>query len=287
MNNVYSQVLAFIKMSIFMMVVVTYFIVTTPFLPIIKFNPILGRKLVNPILSFFSRFCLMFMGINVEERKINIESQIKKGSLFVCNHLSYIDVLILASFYRASFVTSVEIKNTPFLGQLCQLGGCVFVERRNKVNLSNEVKEITESLANGINVVIFPEATSTNGDQVIRFRRPLYQSAIDSNSQIVPLTLNYKALSGKEVDITNRDEICWYDDMTFIDHLWGVFKNEYINAELTVNAPMAISQEDTVQTLSEKTHKVVSSYYRSLSARSEIIDNSVIGLQEHPKLANS
>lgn len=267
-NDMYSQILAPIRMTLFFTTVLCYFLVTAPLYFIVRKNPIQGRKILNPILSFFSRFCLLFMGIGVEKRNLSNQELKSSGNLFVCNHLSYLDVLILASCYKASFVTSVEIKNTPFLGQLCQLAGCVFVERRNKKNISLEVKEITDSLANGINVVIFPEATSTNGESVIRFRRPLFQAAIDSQANIAPLTLNYRALSGKRVDLSNRDEIFWYGDMTFIDHLWGVFKQDYVNSELIIESPLNLKEEEEVlpQYLAETSHKIVSHHYEPIVA---------------------
>lgn len=184
-----------------------------------------------------------------------------QNSLFVSNHLSYIDVLILASQAPMNFVTSIEIKNTPFLGQIVQMAGCLFVERRNKSNLTNEIKEITEALANGINVTIFPEATSTNGESVLRFRRPLYAAAIESDRNVVPLCLNYKKISGKSIDLENRDDVFWYGKMSFLPHLWSLCLQDNVEIEIQVLGKIENEENLTATDLASESHKRVSEVF--------------------------
>lgn len=208
---------------------------------------------------------LKLMGIEVETK--DLERTEKRGKLLVGNHMSYIDVLFTAAINPGCFVTSVEMKKTPFLGQICQLGGCVFVERRNKKNLKNEIREITESLKNGLDVYVFPEATSTNGDEVIRFRRPLFNAAIEAGVEILPLTINYNKLNDIEVNEGNRDYICWYGDMTFFDHLWNLFAIRRI--DVSVDFHPRIEQTPSIEALelAEKSHDLVKSSFRPFKNR--------------------
>jgi lyso-ornithine lipid O-acyltransferase len=225
---------AFVKMLVFVLALTSYFIVTLPFYPVLAFGSERTRLVVTKILQAYSRFTLWFMGIKVDlldEQKIS--SHFKNG-LIVCNHLSYLDVLILCAHYPSCFVTSVEIKNTPVLGQISQLAGCLFVERRNRDGLKREVLELTQSLKNGLNVAIFPEATSTNGSSLLRFRRPLYEAAIDSKRPILSLCLNYLKLDDQTLCVANRDRVFWYDDMTFVDHLWNFLAIEQTTVQLCV-----------------------------------------------------
>ncbi len=259
MKNIQREVRALIKMTIFILSATSYILTTLPFLPIFYINENLARKTVNKILQFYCKFALWFMGIEVED---NITHRNQEGQLFVCNHLSYIDVLILGAKTPTCFVTSVEIKNTPFLGQLCILGGCLFVERRNKRGLSTEIEEITKALKSGTNVTIFPEATSTNGDEVIRFRRPLFQSSIDAGCEVSPITLNYYEVDQEKLSIKNRDTIFWYDDMTFIDHLWRFFKTKNTQASLTYST--ALKDNDLIKLVTDS-HHIVKKNYKSLA----------------------
>ena len=94
--------------------------------------------------------------------------------LIVSNHLSYLDVLAMISVLNTRFVTSMEVKHAAGLGWITDQAGCLYVERRSRKNLKTEINEISKALEGGFYVVVFPEATSTNGDGVLRFKRPLF-----------------------------------------------------------------------------------------------------------------
>lgn len=243
------------KFVLFGTTLFSYFLFTSPFLLTGQFMPVQTKRWQLKVIGLYARFCVWFMGIGVE---FNSEGNWPHG-LIVCNHLSYIDVLILASLRPACFVTSVEIKETPVLGQISSLAGCLFVERRNKTNLSQEIKELTQALKMSIPVVIFPEATSTNGESVLRFRRPLFQSAIDAHVPVVPLTLNYQTVDGERVSQANRDLLCWYGDMSFVPHLWNFLKIK--QTLVTIDMAETIVSSD-LDTLVQESHLSVSQKFK-------------------------
>ncbi len=80
---------------------------------------------------------------------------------FVDRRNSYLDVLIISSVFPASFITSVEIAKDFFLGTLARLGGSIFVERRRKIRLLKDIDAVSNVLSSNLNVVLFPEGTST------------------------------------------------------------------------------------------------------------------------------
>jgi len=178
------------------------------------------------------------------------------------------DIVVYSSLFSSSYVTSTEIKETPVLGHLCKAGGCLFVERRNRSNLKNEIKEITTALQNNCVVTVFPEATSTNGQEVLRFRRPLYLSAIEASVPIVPISISYYEIDGQPIDQKSRDDICWYGDMPFVDHLLRMLSRKSIKAKVTVSVPLdsslAKDQEDPPGFLAKTTHAIVSSTYQPI-----------------------
>jgi 1-acyl-sn-glycerol-3-phosphate acyltransferase len=100
------------------------------------------------------------------------------------------------------------------------MAGCLFVERRNRASLQKEIGELQEGLERGLTVTIFPEATSTNGEQILRFRRPLFMAAGMASKPVIPICLNYRTLGGETLTKANRDSIFWYGDMDFLPHLW-------------------------------------------------------------------
>ena len=156
------------KLSLFAILVFTFFLVTLPSLTIYFIHQKTGRYILAKIVSLHSTICLKIFNIGLSViGKSNID---KNGALLVSNHMSYVDILCLASIYHTQFVTSLEMKETPFLGHIAQAAGCVFVDRKSKNKREKELRDLVETLSSGGLVTIFPEATSTNGDDVLRFR---------------------------------------------------------------------------------------------------------------------
>ncbi len=214
-------------------------------------------------LQRYSRIGLSILGIRVrlagKEHLCGLVSS--KGRLFVGNHLSYIDILVLSSRIPLSFVTSYEIRETPVLGQLCELAGCLFVERRRRDNRSRELHEITEALLSSSDVVVFPEATSTNGDQVLQFRKPMFETAQRAQTQVIPFCLNYRSLDKKLISHQNRDHIFWYGEMPFLPHLWALAKYSAVDVRLEILDPIEVQEDRPTQHIAEESFARVQSRY--------------------------
>jgi len=169
----------------------------------------------------YCRLILKIFNIHVE---YPLGQSPAKGRLIICNHLSYVDVLVLFAQYPSLFVTSVEIQETPFLGTLCKLGGCFFVERRKSKRgpgqIQDEISSMKSQLEKGRNVFLFPEGTSSDGTGVLPFKSSFFQAAIDCNSPIRPLCIKYDKI----------EAVAWYGDMGFISHLYKLCREPGINA---------------------------------------------------------
>ncbi len=217
----------------------------------------------QPFNLLCSRIVLFFFKTQV--KTINMPSSINlAGNLFVCNHLSYFDVLVLNSIYKSSFITSIEIKNTLLLGQLAQLGGCIFVERRNKNNLGIELENVSKALRTGSNITIFPEATSTNGESVLQFKKAFFHSAIEARSFIYPITINYK-INGNYLNISNRDQVCWYGKMTFFSHLKKLVSIKSIEAEVIFHSEIFAHNNNPPEYYANKTHDIILQSFQKTS----------------------
>lgn len=162
---------------------------------------------------------LRLLGIRTEIR--NLPDSLSPG-LIVSNHLSYIDVLVMARAFPALFITSVEVRQSMGLGQITRLAGCLFVERRSRAGLGQETTSISRVLDSGTSVVLFPEGTSTDGCEVRPFRAALYQAAIDAKAPIHSFHLRY-----------DSDKVAYYGELEFVPHLWTLAKSGPVHATLT------------------------------------------------------
>lgn len=218
------------------------------------------RKKLLPWISAYCRLGIRIMNFQIQTTG-HTELLTSGPYLVASNHMSYLDILILSSKMPGCFVTSQEIREVPFLGHLCMLAGCLFVERRNKENIHKEIHELTEALEKGLNVIFFPEATSTNGEQILRFRKPLFQAAINSSQKVLPVCLNYVSIDQVPVSTSSRDSLCWYGDMSFAPHLWNLMRAHEVLVEIQV-LDLISSLNESPQALAELSQQRVEGVFR-------------------------
>jgi 1-acyl-sn-glycerol-3-phosphate acyltransferase len=186
---------------------------------------------------------LRLLDIRTEIR--NLPANLPAG-LIVCNHLSYIDVLVMARTFPALFITSMEVKHSTGLGQITRLAGCLFVERRSRAGLGTETGSIAAVLRAGTSVVLFPEGTSTNGHGVLPFRAALYQAAIDANVPIHSFHLRY-----------DSERIPYYGDLEFVPHLRALSARGPVHATLTYLSEIRPDPETDRKWLASETYASV------------------------------
>lgn len=221
------------------------------------------RRLRAGLAQKYARIALKVLRVKVNLRT-DAQWNPDRPRLLVGNHLSYLDALVLAAQKPVNFVTSMEVREAPGLGALTVLAGCLYVERRSRANLSAEIQEVRDALVRGFNFVIFPEATSTNGDDVLRFRQPLFRSSVESERPVGPFCLNYRDIDGDPVRRHNRDTVCWYGAMAFLPHLWNLTKRSRIGVDLHWLRDIEINDDSTPAHLSQASHAAVKSVFISL-----------------------
>ncbi len=190
-----------------------------------------------------------------------------RGRLILANHVSILDVVALASLEEAVFVTSLDVTQSPPIRWLATIGGAAFIERRNRNRRDDELAMLQRFLAAGRTVVLFPEATSTDGSQILRFRNGLLHAAIRTPGvEIVPLCLQYRSIGGTPVDASNRDRICFYGEMTMATHLRRIITNPEVRLEAQYFAPFPARDFRSAADLAAHAEFLVRSVYRPIRA---------------------
>ena len=158
-----------------------------------------------------------------------LEGQPPTRGLVVCNHLSYIDILVLSAAMPCFFVAKIEIGGWPFFGKAARSGGTIFVDRSSLASAQSVAEQMTERLMLPIPipVLLFPEGTSTDGSEVIRFHSRLIDPATSLRVPITTVAIRYAIEDG-----TEERELCWYGDETFVNHLWKVLGVAGFEADL-------------------------------------------------------
>jgi len=167
-----------------------------------------------------------------------IAGPVPSCGLLVCNHLSYLDVPVLASIAPAVFVAKRDIKYWPVIGWLARLAGTLFIDRERRMHVGQINEDIETILSQGALMVVFPEGTSTDGQTVLPFKSSLLEPA---TRQRYPLSVG---LIQYELDDGNAaDEVCYWGDATFFPHLVNLFSKRAIRAFVRF-APVQLAGSD-------------------------------------------
>lgn len=198
--------------------------------------------------------------MNFRVRLINAPAP-DQSFLLVGNHLGMLDILVLAAHHPSLFITSVDMRETPGLGFLTEMGGCLYVERRNRQNIMTEIGEIRSALQQQFSVVLYPEGTSTNGEKVLPFKKSLLTSAAGTGIPILPVVINYRKVNGEPMAHKWRDHVFWYGDQTFVPALMRIFSVHSVEVELEFCEEVDVHSEDERRHVASHLHQVISSKF--------------------------
>jgi 1-acyl-sn-glycerol-3-phosphate acyltransferase len=157
-----------------------------------------------------------------------------RGPFFlVANHLSYLDVVVLAASLDASFVAKSDVAGWPVIGRLGRAVGTIFVDRTRKRDLLRVLPLLERRLRAGGGVVLFPEGTTSDGSRVLRFRSPLFAAAVRTGLPAHVGTLTYATPAGAPHP---SHAICWWGDMELLPHLRALLRLPYCTARVELVA---------------------------------------------------
>jgi 1-acyl-sn-glycerol-3-phosphate acyltransferase len=148
----------------------------------------------------------------------------------VANHLSYTDIIVLASQVDCCFIAKQDISTWPVIGLLCRSVGTIFIDRNNRRDIARVNAQVEQALAEGRGVVLFPEGTSSQGATVLPFKPGLLELAARANLAVSYVALSYGV---RDHETPAHLSVCWWGDMTFMRHLFGLLHLSEINATLT------------------------------------------------------
>ena len=186
----------------------------------------------------------------------------EKGNLIISNHLGYLDGIILSSLFPLIFVTKLQVKTWPVIGWMSRVGGTVFLDRSRKLKSAKSIEEIGNYLKNGLNVLFFPEGTSTDGSRMLPFNVAYFQAPLDAKTPVIAITIQYTRLNSEPVSLANRDFIFWYGQVDFFRHLSNLLGARNIEAKIIIHPKIEskayLNHPDPRKELSEYCRQVIS-----------------------------
>jgi len=160
--------------------------------------------------------------------------ELPKEGVLACNHLSYLDVLVLAAAQPMVFVAKSEVRGWPLIGRLTSFAGTLYVRRERKADVARLGAAFAPVVKEGVVLGLFPEGTSTGGHQVLPFYSSLFEPAARAGWRATPAWIGYTLAEGSV-----EDEICYWRDMKFALHLPRLLSKERIDATVAYGPAVA------------------------------------------------
>lgn len=184
-------------------------------------------------------------------------------TIYVSNHLSYLDTPALGSILHASFVAKSDVSSWPVFGFLSNLQQTGFISRsRQDAQKGKQTLDIM--LNDGKSLIIFPEGTSTDGREVLPFKSSLFAVMLKDEHKhinIQPATISINLVNKKEVKTQeDRDIYAWHINMEtpLAEHLWLFAKSKGANLSITFHEPVDVHEYSDRKVLAKACHKAVS-----------------------------
>jgi len=118
-----------------------------------------------------------------------------RDALYVANHLSWLDILVVAGATGSRFVAKAEVRGWPVIGWLAGLNDTVFVARTERGRVHEQAERVRAALAEHAPITLFPEGGTGLGECVGPFRASLLEALLPPLPGVMlqPLALDYGA----------------------------------------------------------------------------------------------
>ena len=165
-------------------------------------------------------------------------------TLFVANHTTYVDIIVIGSLVHAAFVAKKEVASYPLFGWMSKLQKTSFVERRRDC-VASQYKDMQSRLLNGESLILFPEGTTSDGRRVLPFRSSLFAAVFPPSEEPVsiyvqPVTIAYTRIDGMPITHALKPLISCYGDMNMARHACTTLGLGYIDVDVIFHQPIEV-----------------------------------------------
>lgn len=163
--------------------------------------------------------------------------------LIVANHVSWLDILVLGACEPMAFLAKKEVGVSRWTRWLVDLQGVVYVDRARKRCIPQVNADIARRLAGETPVVLFAEATTSDGTRLLPFRSSHFEPARQAGACVQPVYLDYPAIAGLAATRAERAAVAWYGDAAFLPSLWRVLACGSLRCDVHYGEPIAFDAD--------------------------------------------
>lgn len=182
--------------------------------------------------------------LDVMNVRLVVHGEPLKGSRFtVANHVSWLDIIVIGACEPTRFLAKSEIEHWPVAGWLANACGTFYI-RRGKGGARPLLEKLVPHLCAGGSIVVFPEGTTSDGEQVLPFHPRLFAAASEAHCPVQPIAVRY----GRAADGSHIAPFIGDDDL--FSHILRLLKEPELLAEV-IYCPPVHPQQSRRDPLSE------------------------------------
>jgi 1-acyl-sn-glycerol-3-phosphate acyltransferase len=172
--------------------------------------------------------------LNVE-RRVRGKPPAEHGrpAVLVANHVSWLDIYVIHAVWQVRFIAKSEVRRWPVIGWLSARTGTLFIERAKRRHAAQINRAIHAAFQAGDAIGVFPEGTTTFGDEIGRFHASLLQPAVDEHALVYPVALRYLDPEGK----LNRNA-AYVGDTSLLESMRTILAEPALVAEIIFLPPI-------------------------------------------------
>lgn len=191
----------------------------------------------------------------------SVEGALPEHGAVVSNHLSYLDILLYASIRPFVMVAKAEVRGWPGIGWLTRQAGTVYVVRGGgPATYPGVNRAMAEAYRSGMPVLFFPEGTTTDGSEILPFRRGLFHSVLNEGVALQTAALSY-SVDDEEASVA--DDVCWWGDALLAPHLVRLTGTRSVRAKVRFGGTVEERADRFV--LSQTAREQIAGMYSDLS----------------------
>jgi 1-acyl-sn-glycerol-3-phosphate acyltransferase len=201
-----------------------------------------GRARVRFARLYRAVLCRMLgVRVRVIGRSAGNSAVAHRRVVYASNHSSWLDVAVLGGRLDACFIAKSEIARWPVVSLIARLGRTVFITRQRGA-AGRERDAMRSRLADGDDLILFPEGTTSDGSRVLPFRSAFFAIVESAPGQpaplIQPVSVVYDRLAGLPTGRASRPLFAWYGDMDIASHSWRLAQHRGLRATVLLHTAL-------------------------------------------------
>lgn len=151
----------------------------------------------------------------------------ESGAMIAANHISWLDIFAISSVRPTRFIAKSEIREWPLVGWIADRAGTLFIRRETRRDTARISERVHAALAEGDCVGLFPEGTTSFGDEVGKFHSSLFEPAVANGAHVHPCAIRYEREDG-----TLCRDMAYAGDLTFPQSFRLVLRSRGVTVRL-------------------------------------------------------